>query len=181
MRIQTTWREGSTLRNPKEIVNRDAYDYYRKNRKKVAKGIDQYNYFVKAINGIFETAKKMLIESKGGIYIEGFGYFCNILMPYKIKRKRKVQNSLIKRVRISDKYEPFFEPDVEFSGWCMDYAFLRKQKEDVIASKVKYKIHFDLMLPMRVMADYEKTSKRRKYVKTFRYRDPVINKINKLK
>jgi len=50
------------------------YDYYRANRKKVAKEIDQYKLWVKAINGMLIELKQMVIECENGVYIEGFGY-----------------------------------------------------------------------------------------------------------
>lgn len=63
------------LNTSKELINREMYDYYRQNRKKVAKGIDQYKLWVKAMNGMLACLKHLICENENGVYIEGFGYF----------------------------------------------------------------------------------------------------------
>lgn len=179
MRIQTTSKSNSTFRNPKQLITRECYEYYKENRKKVAKAIDQYNYFVKALNGIMTIARRMATESEGGLYIEGFGYFCHVKIKTRPLRKR-VPNSLIRRITYTDIHLPYFEPDIEFEGWSMTYAFDDYYMR-CLDNKRNYKIHFDLMLPMRVAHDYDKKMRRRKYVKGYVYRDPIINKKNKIK
>lgn len=62
------------LSTSKELINRDMYDYYRANRKKVAKEIDQYKLWVKAMNGLLIVLKRMVCENENGVYIQGFGY-----------------------------------------------------------------------------------------------------------
>jgi len=76
----------------KQLIDRDMYEYYRKNRKKTAKGIDQYKLWVKAINGFLITMKRLLIENENGVYLEGFGYF---YIEKKCERKRRI--SLLKK------------------------------------------------------------------------------------
>lgn len=59
----------------KEIIGREMYDFYRQKRRKVAKEIDQYKLWVKAVHGILRVLKEMVVENENGVYLEGFGYF----------------------------------------------------------------------------------------------------------
>ena len=58
----------------KNLVDREMYDYYRANRRKVAKGIDQYKLWVKAVHGLMIVLKELVAENENGVYLEGFGY-----------------------------------------------------------------------------------------------------------
>jgi hypothetical protein len=84
----------------KELIDRDMYDYYRKNRKKVAKEIDQYKLWVKAVNGILCCLKELVRESENGVYIEGFGYIFaedNIRYRHRIsilKKEEKIRHKI---------------------------------------------------------------------------------------
>lgn len=91
--------------NAKQLIDRDMYDYYRDNRKKVAKGIDQYKLWVKAMNGFLETMKRMLIQNENGIYLEGFGYFY-IEKKYQRKKRISLLRKEIKSIhRVCFKFE----------------------------------------------------------------------------
>jgi hypothetical protein len=76
------------------------YDYYRNNRKKVAKEIDQYKLWVKAVNGLLCCLKEMVIENENGVYIEGFGYiFAEEVSTYKrrisiLKKEEKIRHKI---------------------------------------------------------------------------------------
>lgn len=52
------------------------YEFYRKNRRKVAKGIDQYMLWKKAISGLLIAIKELVEERENGVYIKDFGYLC---------------------------------------------------------------------------------------------------------
>lgn len=105
------------LRREADILSREAYDFYRQERFHCAKGIDQYNYFVKSVSGIFSIIKEMMLNSKGGVYIEGLGYFCFV----KYKNKRRYGKGLIKRKKAL--YFPYFFPDSKLKEWTMSDAF----------------------------------------------------------
>lgn len=171
--------DSSTLIHPQITVCREAYDYYRDNRRVMAKGIDQYNYWVKAINGIFELLKKMILETQGGVYIEGFGYFCHIRNPEKKVRKRKLKNSLIRTAKPTKKYIPYFEPDIEFKGWTMNFMFSKEYMADLKSSTIEYKLNFDLANTMRVAKDFAiKTfNKKNRGDKPYEYKGLRIKKI----
>lgn len=89
----------------KEIIGREMYDFYRQKRRKVAKEIDQYKLWVKAVHGILRTLKEMVVENENGVYLEGFGYF--YIEPY-LKYRHRV--SILKK-EIKNRHKIKFELD----------------------------------------------------------------------
>lgn len=75
------------------------YEHYRKNRKKVAKGINQYKLWIKALAGLIIVAKELMTENENGLYIEGFGYFY-----FRKKNESRRRVSLLKK-KIVDIFE----------------------------------------------------------------------------
>lgn len=63
-------RKGEYLEN---IMGREFYDFYRKTRKKPSPRINQYNYFEKAVNGMFIELRKMIQETEYGVHLAGLG------------------------------------------------------------------------------------------------------------
>ena len=55
------------------INTREFYEFYKRNRRKQSKKIDQHNYFIKAIHGFLLEVKKCLEESNHGVYLKGLG------------------------------------------------------------------------------------------------------------
>ena len=89
----------------KELIDRDMYDYYRANRKKTAKGIDQYKLWVKAINGLLICLKDLVTSNDNGVHIENFGY---IRAEKKLFYRKRV--SILRRetkIRHTIKFTPF--------------------------------------------------------------------------
>lgn len=129
-----------------DLTTREAYDYYRKNRKKPSETIDQYNYFVKAVKGIFWVIKELMLESEGGIYIDGLGYFCNLQNGDRmvdINRMYKTV-SLVNRYQRKKRYLPYFQPYSNFEGWTMDGTFSKELRRKLNNRKHQYKVHFDI-------------------------------------
>src|SRR6478609_2057950 len=129
-----------TFRNYVSLVSREVYDFYRENRRKPCKTIDQYNYFVKAVEGLFYVIAQMIEQSEGGVYIRGLGYFCCV----KYKRK-KVSKSLLLRGKEVDRYTPYFFPDEPFKDWRMDKMFKYQLRFRVaLNKKTNHTLHFDI-------------------------------------
>lgn len=122
------------------ITEREVYDFYRENRKKVAPAINQYNYYVKAVEGMMSILGEMIAQSEGGIYIEGLGYFACLKTERNYTKKRK--SLLAKRLKFTC-YLPYFFPDSSFSEWTMSGTF-----DSTIRVKIdhlkKYKLNFDI-------------------------------------
>jgi hypothetical protein len=124
------------------LTSREAYDYYRANRKKTAVGINEYRLYVKAINGLFAELGRMIAAAQGGVYIEELGYFCHVVEPTK-RVKKGVKKTLLSKYNKHHHYFPYFFPDKDFKDFTMsgafyDYIYRRKSKDE------KYLLHFDL-------------------------------------
>jgi len=136
------------LKECNDITSREAYEYFRKNRKFNIKAIDQYNYYKKAVEGLFFTIREILSESQGGVYIEGLGYFCFVIYPKKMKKKgKKLQNeSLFRSIRKKNTYFLYFFPDLELEGYILTenkYIPIEAKRED-------YKLHFNICQNYRI-------------------------------
>lgn len=113
----------------KKITDRDVYEYYRKNRKKTAPGINQYNLFVKAVGALMISLKWLMLESQTGIYIEKFGYFCAIINPIATRNKCSRYMLDFKYLKKRHSYHLYFFPDEDFKRWQMQGMFAEKVKD----------------------------------------------------
>lgn len=165
--------------NAQSLTSREAYEFYREKRKKVANGINDYNLYKKAVEGLFTVIKDMMVESQGGVYLEGFGYLCMIAYPKEYKETNTKGKSLFQKLKKYQYYFPYFYPDVELKGWTMSDAFEDKLERKMNAQDIKYKLHFDLVDTMRVAHDYTKKSVDSRKGKGFNYNSRLIKKLNK--
>ncbi len=165
--------------NSSSLISREAYEFYRLKRKKVASGINDYNLYKKAIEGLFIVIKDMMVESEGGVYLDGFGYLCNIAYPKEYKATGK-KTSLFQRFKRYQYYFPYLVPDVELKDWTMSDSFEDKLERKLNAQDIKYKLHFDIADTMRIAQDYSiKAKNHRKVRGEFDYRSRLIKKLNK--
>jgi nucleoid DNA-binding protein len=63
------------FRQQENLLTRDLYEHYKKTRRKVAAGANQYTLYLKCVAGLINTISELLLENDNGVYIEGFGYF----------------------------------------------------------------------------------------------------------
>ena len=160
------------------LLSREAYEFYRTNRKRAAEGINEYNLYKKAVSGLFTVISDMMVESEGGVYLEGFGYLCNISYPNKWKDGKG--KSLFQKIKKYQYYFPYFIPDAETRGWTMSDSFEDKLERKLNLQDVKYKLHFDLVSTIRVANDYAKKARNHRKVRgEFDYRSQLIKKLNK--
>lgn len=94
-----------------KLINRDFYEFYRNHRKKVAKEIDQYNYFVKAVGGILLMVREQAYKREFGVYIENFGHFCFI--RGKKAKKNPFEKNPLKKSKKSFIWQHWFIPESE--------------------------------------------------------------------
>ena len=120
------------------LICREFYDYYRTHRRKVAKGIDQYMLFEKAVSGLLRLLRRLAVDTEGGIYIKGLGYFCHVKNYKKIKN-RKGRNFFEKLKKVNT-YTYWFFPDGNFEGW---YIMPAMDDSKVLINLESYKLHFD--------------------------------------
>lgn len=165
--------------NYQSLTSREAYEFYREKRKKVAPGINDYNLYKKSIEGLFTVIKDMMVESEGGVYLDGLGYLCMIAYPKEYKSSGK-KTSLFQRVKKYQYYFPYLITDFELKDWTMSDSFEDKLERKANAQEIKYKLHFDLVDTMRIAQDYTKKSvDSRKVRGEFRYNSRLIKKLNK--
>jgi len=136
-----------------DLSDRIVYDYYREHRHKCVKGLNQYDLFKKAVDGIFCLISQMIVDSEGGVYIEGLGYFCNI----KKEKKAKIMNRTLSRIQKAkkiDKYKPHFFPDKELEDWTMERMFSFRLTANIQRNNKPRKLHFDICESVRIAEEY---------------------------
>ncbi len=166
--------------NFQSLTSREAYDFYRERRNKCVAGINEYNLYKKAIEGLFIVLKDMMVESEGGVYIEGLGYLCMVAYPKEYKSNNTKGKSLFQKLRKYQYYFPYFIPDVELRGWTLSDAFEDKLIRKANAQDIRYKLHFDIVDTVRIANDYaKKANNHRKVRGEFKYNSRLIKKLNK--
>ena len=101
-----------------KLICREFYDFYRKHRRKVAKGIDQYKLFEKAIAGLTTAIRNTAEQTEGGVDIKGFAYFCHI--KDENKRVNPTEKSFFKRRIKKYYYHYWFFPEEWLKGWYIE-------------------------------------------------------------
>lgn len=128
------------FRREVSLISRECYDFYRANRRSCPKAINQYNLFVKAVEGLFNVMQEMMTDSEGGIYIQDVGYWANV----KVKAPYKKGKSLLLRAKQQYYHVPYFFPDEQYKDWTMSGTFKVYIKKRLRDKGVKYKLRFDL-------------------------------------
>lgn len=132
----------------KDVLDRDFYEYYIKNRKKYVKTLCRYAYWKKAMCSIFSEIQREMIDSEGGVYIKNLGYFAHyIAIDKKRVRHKKIRNIEYVRRKKTYRYFPHFYPDDDFSLWTMEGEIETQKIKNKINFKKgkKYKLHFELV------------------------------------
>jgi hypothetical protein len=116
------------------IVDHKAYQYYKENSK-LANRQDVANYVEhgKIISEFYRIAGEKIVEAKGGIFLEGLGYF-GIIQEMKKKPTHDRQTGELKFNPKTDNiiYNIAFVPidkDNILRPWVFDYSFSRKIKK----------------------------------------------------
>jgi hypothetical protein len=123
------------------IVDHKAYQYY-KEHSKLANRQDIANYVEhgKIISEFYKIAGKKIVESKGGVFLEGLGYF-GIIQEMKKKLAHDRQTGELKLNPKTDNiiYNIAFVPidkDNILRPWVFDYSFSRSIKK-ALCEKLK--------------------------------------------
>ena len=128
-----------------ELVTREFYELYKRRRRHVAKEIDQYKLFEKAVGGFLELLANSIVEEEGGVYIKGLGYFC---APRRLNVNKKHKNpkatSILKKFSTREQHYPYLFVDDQLKGWTMNRGFTSTIIFKIRAQKKEYKLHFDV-------------------------------------
>ena len=122
------------------LLDREAYDFYRKNRTSVAKGINDFNLYKKAVSGLCLVIRDMMYQSVGGVSIDYFGYLCFVMTEKRV-RNRKVKSVRLRLNKIP-RYQLWFfqeetvEKTINFIPWLNETTTTPKKMH---LSAVKYK------------------------------------------
>lgn len=148
----------------KDLSSRESYEYYKQHRKKVCKGIDQYNNFERAVNAIFKLIKKTLLENEQGVCIKDLGYFCMLRTKERKKIYAPYMKSILKQHTLRYKYKPFLFPDVMYKEWHMEYAFGNNiyYQLSKIGTEKEYRLHKILCDSLIIMEDFNEVAEKNK-------------------
>ena len=127
------------------LNDREAYNFYKKNRKKPCKAINDFQKFQRAVARMFIIISEHVVKEEEGVYIPKIGYFTNI--PVSTNR---VYNSLLKKKKY---YKVHFFPDCELYPWTMDKTSFTEINVRVNAKRTKYKSLFNLTEAYRLSSD----------------------------
>lgn len=149
-----------------DISSRECYEHYRKNRKRTAKGINNYPLFKYAVEGLFQLMAREFVKSKHGMCIRDLGYFGMLRTPKKFKVKNVQTSSILKKYSKRYLYRPVWFPDVMYEGWHMKGTFTENVYRKIRASSLEYKIHKNLCDGFITLEDFES----KKTVTAFNYK-----------
>lgn len=155
----------------KELIDRDAYEFYRANRRKYTKNIPSLVEFSKAVNGLFSVIEEAIIHSTEGVCLRDFGYFCNI--KSKNKKIKSLHRNLLSRYNKEYKYTPHFFPDEVLNGWHMDRTFSVFFKEKLRLESKSYTIHPNVCQGFLISQDFSYKANNREpisgnYINTYK-------------
>lgn len=120
--------------------NTEFHEFYKQHRKKVYYRLNRKRQVMASVNGILLTLKNMIVEYKGGVFIEGFGYFFFLKNPHQT-RKTKAK-TLLGKFKKYNKFYPCFIADTELEGWTFNDMFI--PKFILQYTRDDYTIHFDI-------------------------------------
>lgn len=135
------------------LLDREFYEFYKQNRKSPVVAINQYNYFVKAINGISLTLRDMVNESNGGVDIRGFGYFSNVRS--RGRRRNYFETNPMKKHLKYYKFGLYFYPEEPYRCWKLKMA--ESQPPNKLS---EYKFTPESALVKYELEDYSRTLSR---------------------
>lgn len=100
-----------STRKSTSLIDHKAYQYYIQNSKITSREeVANYVEHGKLISSFYKIVSEQILESKGGVYIKGFGYF-GIMKLMKIPiRKRDVKDWKIKLNTKTEMFNTYFVP-----------------------------------------------------------------------
>ena len=101
--------------------NAEFHEFYKEHRKKVYYRLNRKRQVMASVNGILLTLKNMMVEYRGGVYLEGFGYFFFLRNTHKTKPTRA--KTLLGKFKKYYNFFPYFLPDSNFKGWTFSEMF----------------------------------------------------------
>lgn len=143
------------------ITDMKAYYFYRQEVDKIPSSyrIRTYREWKKIVKAIWKETSVSLLESTGGVNINGFGYFVNWMCPLK-KVVRRFNGEKIVNRGFNDhtehhSFHPMFLPQVvygnPFAEWTMDYKFTDDFKRALYKKLISGQKYKNLMNEVRYL------------------------------
>lgn len=156
--------------NIEQVNTREAYEFFKENRNKPIKAIDDFQKFKRGVQRIFMLIADNIVKEEEGVYIPRLGYFTNIPLA----EDRLKTSLLMKKIR----YGLMFFPDCEIYPWTMDKTAFFKVTSEMNMTRNKYKTLFSLTETHRLFADsarklYNTREKNYNYNPKFNYIDEL--------
>jgi len=151
-RIRGRAHSVGVLENSFSIINHKAYQYYN-NNSKLANRKDVANYVEhgKLISMFYKIAAEKLIEARGGLFLEGLGYFGIIQEMSNRPSHNKADGSILLNPKTDNKiynlaYVPIDKTNI-LKPWVLDYSFctsVKKALSKSLKSGKKYSFNASL-------------------------------------
>lgn len=147
-RVQTLGVLGSSF----SIIDHKAYSYYLKNSKLANRqDISKYSEHGKIISMFYKIVGEKIVESDGGVFIEGLGYFgiiqeMNKKMFMDKRTGEKMFNPKTDNIIYNIGFVPITKDNV-FKPWVFDYSFtkaIKKSLSEKLKSGKKYSFNASL-------------------------------------
>lgn len=148
--------ETKLLYNRRLLTDREAFAFYRNNAKfRSLSTTPRMEAHSKIVRAFYKEIADNMIESSGGVFLEGFGYFVNLMNPKKtvvnMKRKWAKKDLYLNPHTKSRVFHPVFLPityHFKLKLFIMDRMFNRDLKtrlKNKLISKMKYFNHYGIL------------------------------------
>ena len=118
-----------------EIVTREAYAYFKENKKFNHKSFDDFFKWRNIIGGLIKATAILNFNSKAGVYIKGIGYFASV--PICIREGARM--SLVRTRPSKIQYlRKFYPDDPLMEDWTLDEVFNSLEHYEVRLSEVEF-------------------------------------------
>lgn len=108
-----------------QLINREAYEYFKKNKRKVSRNLDEWKKWHSIIKGLFFAAECIAKQTNQGIYIKGIGYFAFVrLFTKKGKRKTMLTRGLPRHVYL----RKFYPDSPALKNWMLSEELTTTKK-----------------------------------------------------
>ena len=103
-----------------------------------------YTEYSELLNAFSDAITDSAIESQGGVYLDGVGYFCNLLIPKKMKELKHGELNLHNPYVHLPTF--FGQKSTPFVNWRADRAYNKRYKQMLsksLKSGKRYKSHYN--------------------------------------
>lgn len=117
-------------------TDKDFYDHYRNNAKhRNINESNRHSKYSRVINSFWTKVGERMTDTKGGVFIDSFGYFCvGMTMKKTLLKKKGINDIYVNGHTDNYIYYPLFIPDrnvIHFRVFTMDRCFTNKIRKTI--------------------------------------------------